>query len=145
MNKLETIDKLNNAGIYQLRKGETLKDALDYLDGKLISRKGYQYKTNSGRLMDKNEIVTASNKEAFSKSVTSKEFLNDSIENIDDISEENDLRDNKNERGIIANCYYCGICIRVDCDNIEIKDYPPIDSLVHCNDCMNNAIMSNCM
>ncbi|MFA5409373.1 MAG: hypothetical protein WC343_11435, partial [Bacilli bacterium] len=65
MTILEGKQRVRDAGINQLRKGETLKDALDYLDGKIVTRKGYDFKHDDGRLMSKNEIIRASNKEAF--------------------------------------------------------------------------------
>lgn len=91
--------------------------------------------------MSDNEIIMESNKEAFFKRVSPKEYVEDYVENIEDIPESHDFREDKEHRGAIANCYYCGTCIRID----GLDDYETHDSLTHCDDCMNNAIWENCM
>src|ERR1700755_3601543 len=70
----EIKERLAEHGIYQLRKGESIQDAVDYIDGKLHERVGYKIKTDSGRPLDKNEIIAASNKEAFIKSFSEPEY-----------------------------------------------------------------------
>ncbi len=45
--------KVKDFGITQLRKGETLQDALNYIDGVTNSRVGYEYKNHDGTLMSK--------------------------------------------------------------------------------------------
>lgn len=142
MNKKQIIEKLNSHGIYQLNKGESVADALDHVDNRAI-RKGYKYRHNSGRLMSDNEIIMNENKVAFMKTVSPKEYRQDEVDDIDDICIENDNRQDETERGVIANCHYCGICLRVDADGHE--DYEIDDSLIHCEGCMKNAIAKNCM
>jgi len=129
---------LNERGIFQLRKGETMKDAMDSVLNH-TSRKGYDFKRSNGTLMTENEIIQASNKEAFMK-FTPAEYVEDEVEDIDDIPQSNDYREDDKERGIIINCFYCGTCIRVDGDVDEIGDYPEPEDTVHCEDCMKDAI-----
>jgi len=46
--------------IHQLRKGETMRDAMDSVLNS-TSRKGYEYKRANGTLMTENQIIQASN------------------------------------------------------------------------------------
>jgi len=138
MNIKESREFLNKNGIYQLNRGETLKDALDSVK-KGISRKGYRFKKDNGRLMTQNEIIANENNISFHKSFTPSVFSADEVESIDDISSTDDYRENKGERGVTINCFYCGWCLRVD-DVDGLGDYPkPIDT-IHCESCGNDAI-----
>ena len=129
---------LADHNITQLRKGETMHDAMDsVLNG--ISRKGYEYKRANGSLMTENQVIQASNKEAFMK-FTPAEYTEDEVEDIDDIPSSDDFREDDTLRGIIVNCFYCGTCIRVDGDVDDIGDYPEPQDTVHCDDCMRDAI-----
>jgi len=129
---------INDHGIYQLRKGETMKDVMNHiLHG--TPRKGYEVKRANGTPMTENEIIQASNKEAFMK-FTPAEYHEDEVEEIDDIPQSDDYREDDKERGIIVNCFYCGTCIRVDGDIDEVGDYPEPEDTVHCDDCMRDAI-----
>ena len=142
MTKPEIIKKLNDNGIFQLRKGESIQDALDYVDGKLSgSRKGYDIKSDDGTLLSKSEIMARSNKEAFSKYVTTPEYLESGNELSDysnkEIENLEDCRENKNHIGIIKPCDYCGTDLRADVnENWEI---------FNCDSCMSYAILKNCM
>lgn len=139
MTKSEIIEHLRENGISQLNAGESAQDALDYVHGKII-RKGYQVKHSDGRFMTKNQIIQAENKAAFSRSFTPAEFHAEEVESIDDIYGENDRRDDKTKRGLIANCFYCGTCLRVDGYGDQ-EDYDCTEETVHCEGCMNDAIM----
>lgn len=142
MNIHEARQKLAKHGIFQLRKGESIADALRSVDNG-TPRIGYKYKTDNGRLMSENEQIAESNKEAFSKMVTPKEFTPEEVDDIDDIAPSHDFREDE-ERGVIALCYYCGDAIRVSSDGLE-EDYEINEPEVHCNDCMNNAIWNLAM
>ena len=131
---------LNDKGIKQLRRGESLQDCLDSVANN-TARKGYDFKHDSGRLLTQNEIIQRSNKEAFLKTVSPKEYLADEVDEIDDISDSNDYREDKEHRGAIANCYYCGDCIRID----GFEDYDVNEPEVHCDGCMKNAIANLAM
>jgi len=86
--------------------------------------------------LNKNQIIAESNKEAFMK-FTPTEFNEEKVEDIDDIVDNKDFRNNKDKRGVVINCYYCGDCIRVDGEG---EDYPDVDELIHCESCMKDAI-----
>lgn len=139
MNLLDAKKKLAKNGIYQLNKGESLKDALDFVDNK-IPRKGYKYKRDDGSLMSKNEIISNENKEAFHRSFTPATFSKDEVECIDDIPAADDFREDKSRRGNIINCFYCGSCIRVDGYDLVEHDYDTPEDTIHCESCMNDAI-----
>ena len=129
-------------GIYQLNKGESLQDALDYVNKKIEIRKGYKFKHNDGSLMSENQVIQNENKEAFKLSFTPATYSHDDVESIDDICDADDYRENKNLRGMIVNCFYCGGCIRCDGDE---EDYSVSEPEIHCDDCMNDAIMKLAM
>jgi hypothetical protein len=131
-------DFLADHDIHQLRKGETMRDAMDSVLNS-TSRKGYEYKRANGTLMTENQIIQASNKEAFMK-FTPAEYTEDEVEDIDDICASEDYREDDTLRGIIINCFYCGTCLRVDGDVDETGDYPEPQDTVHCEDCMRDAI-----
>ena len=139
MNIGEAKKLLKENGIHHLNKGESLGDAVDHvLNGSI--RKGYKIKANNGRKLTRNEIIAHENRVAFSKSFTPTEFSQDEVESIDDILDENDLREDKSKRGVVINCYYCGNCLRIDgFDGAE--DYDSPEPEIHCENCMNNAIM----
>jgi hypothetical protein len=145
MNKLEMIDKLAKNGIHVLNKGESIADALAFVDGEIASRKGFRDKFDSGKPMTKNQQIMNSNKEAFLKSCPPVEYNQDTVEHIDDISL--DYREDTSSRGRILNCYYCGTAMRVDGGDSEEHDYEPAESIEHCDDkaCFSNAIRVNCM
>ncbi len=141
MNKSELIKKLNDHGIHQLRKGETLQDAIDYIEGKRVGRVGYDYKKDSGSLMSKNEIIAASNKEAFAKSGAAtppdyNEFDQDDYTE-EDYSSLEDYRNDTTKTGELQPCQYCGTALLVD----EDADW----DILNCEDCHSHAIYVNCM
>jgi hypothetical protein len=140
MTKAEAIAKLANHGIYQLNRGESLDDALASVDSG-GSRKGYKVLADNGRRLSENEIIANENSVAFHKSFTPTEFHEDHVEEIDDICDSEDFREDKTARGVIIHCYYCGTCLRVDSNGLDDdEDYPePIDT-IHCDGCMNDAI-----
>lgn len=137
----EAVKLCHDHNIYQLNKGESLKDALDFIHGK-IPRKGYRVRANNrlGRKLTENEIIAHENKIAFTKGVKPVEYREDFVEDIEDATE--DYRQDKTKRGIMANCFYCGVVIRVDG---ECEDYPKNEPETHCDDCMDNAILNLCM
>jgi len=141
VNKKEAVEKCNKHGIYQLNKGESLGDALDYIDNG-TSRKGYKYRKNDGSLMSENEIIRNENKIAFHKSFTPPEYNEGDVGSIDDIQSVNDFREDREKRGVIINCFYCGDCLRVDSDKVDDEDgdYSEPQDTVHCESCMNAAI-----
>ena len=143
MNKTQIIKKCNDAGVYHLRHGETAKDALDYIDGELPSRKGYQYRKDNpeGTLMNKNEIISASNREAFMKSLPSErpeyqDYDIDDIKEADYIDFE-DYRNNLEVVGELQNCEYCGAPLHVDKGSKF--------DIINCEECHLFAIADNCM
>ena len=138
MNIKEAREKCYKAGIYQLNKGESLADAIDHIDNG-TARKGYKYKFDNGQLMSENQVIQRENKIAFHRSFTPASYNEDKVEDIDDITGDEDLRDNKKERGIIINCFYCGTCLRVDA-SIDEDDYPEPEDTIHCEGCMRDAI-----
>lgn len=123
----ELKQRCNDNGIYQLRKGETLQDALNYLDGKLPERVGYKIKTDSGRPLDKNEIIAESNKEAFAKSVTIPDYeeFDPDTTNLEDAE---DYREDSTKPGVLEPCMYCGKALRID----EGTTW----DILNCEDCM---------
>lgn len=129
-------EKCNKHGIYQLRKGETLQDALDYIDGKLPKRKGFKFKTDSGRLLDKNEIIAASNREAFAKTVTRPEYNEFDPDEID-IESCEDYREDSTKPGVLEPCQFCGKALRIDRET----QY----DILNCEDCMGISILTNCL
>lgn len=141
----EARKKCNNSGIYQLNKGESLADAMFSIDNK-TARKGYKVKHDSGRLMTENEIISNENKEAFHRSFTPSVYAEEEIGGISDICKDNDIRENKKDRGVIIHCYYCGDCLRIDAEWSDGKgDYPEPIETIHCDGCMNDAISRMCM
>ena len=139
MNLKEAIQKLNNNGIYQLHKGESLADALDSID-KGTKRKGYKVLHDSGEHMTENQIIANENKEAFHRSFTPAVFNHDEVESIDDIPKDYDYREDKSSRGNILNCFYCGDCLRVDGTSDPADDYDSPEDTIHCEGCLNDAI-----
>jgi len=142
MNKLEIITKLANSGIYQLRSGESVGNALDYVEGSRTERVGYKIKSDTGRLLDKNEIIAESNKEAFSKSIGERPiFINDDT-CAEDLTEEElklyeDFREDKTKVGVLLPCEYCGTLMRADFEG-QYK-------IFNCDGCHKYAVWDNCM
>jgi hypothetical protein len=137
MNKLEIIAKLAENGIHQLRKGESVQDALDSVENG-TPRIGYDFKHRDGRLMTENEIKSASWKEAFSKTVRTPEYVGGSDEiNIEDIPAVDDFRDDMSKVGEIQECQYCYKPVRTD-EGAHFE-------IINCEDCMSYAIHQNCM
>lgn len=144
MNKAEAIQKLADHGIHQLHKGESMADALRHIEtGE--PRKGYQVLKDNGTRMTDNEIIAEENSKAFHRSFTPAVYNEEEVEDIDDIPESADFREDKSERGVILNCYYCGTCMRVDAYRIDGEDYDSPENTDHCEDCMNDAISNLCM
>lgn len=144
MNKVEIIDKLSKHGIHQLRKGETVKDALDYVDGKRRSRKGYKHKKRDGSAMSKNEIISASNKEAFARTIknpvpSTSSFCGVPVEDIhpEDLEGIEDYRQDTTKVGEIEGCHYCNEPLRVDKEGCY--------DILNCEDCHSFSVMVNCM
>jgi len=135
----EAVQKVNDHGIYQLNKGESLADVLDHIDNG-TARKGYRVKADNGRLLSENEVIMHENKAAFHRSFTPAVFVEDEVEDIDDIPSSLDYREDRTERGVIINCYYCGICIRIDIDWSDGEDYGEPQETIHCDGCMKDAI-----
>lgn len=145
MNIQQAREKLHKAGIYQLRHGESLQDALDYVDGK-IRRKGYKIKHDDGRRMTKNEIIAESYREAFCRTITEPEYVERPLENPDDVRPINDYRSDFTKRGVLQYCYFCGESMRIDANEEMTEDYEePPTSLDNCEDCMSVAIKHNCL
>lgn len=130
------IDKLASFGIHQLNAGESISDALDYVDGKMVSRKGHRIYSDSGRKLSRNEIIAAANKEAFSKTVREPEWVGCDIETVD-INTLEDYRENLNENGEVQECQYCGTGLRVD-KGAQFD-------ILNCASCHNYAVLKNCM
>jgi len=132
----EIKEKLAEHNIYQLRQGESIQDALNFVDGKLPERVGYKIKTDSGRKLDRNEIITESNKEAFSKSVTIPEYeeFDPATTRMEDCE---DYRDDTTKPGVLEPCMYCGVALRID----EGTEW----DILNCEECMSVAILKNCM
>ena len=139
MNYREAIEKLSGRGIYQLNKGESLADALRHIESG-EPRKGYKFRRDDGRLMTENEIIQNENKEAFHRSFTPAEFNEEEIEDISDITDSYDFREDKNLRGNIIHCFYCGDCLRVDGSDHPDDDYDSPEDTIHCDDCLKDAI-----
>ena len=140
MNFKEAKEKCNSHGIYQLNHGESLADALDHIENG-TQRKGYRVKFDSGRAMTKNQIIANENRIAFRKSFTPPVYAQEEVELIDDISSDNDFREDRTERGVILNCFYCGECLRIDyCYSDGDGDYGIPQDTIHCESCMNAAI-----
>lgn len=140
MGQMEQIRKrLNDAGIFQLRKGESVQDAIDYLDGKIPGgRKGYQIKKDSGEPMTGREIRQASQKEAFSKQCSEPEYKEHNLSMVD-INSLEDYRNDTSKDGVIERCQYCGTPVRTDYDgqyDILTCESPK---------CIDWAILKNCM
>lgn len=140
MNKRQIIEKLAEAGITQLRKGETVGDALRYVDKEIPFRKGHIV----GR--DRNETIFLNNKEALSKSFTRPEYNGSSLidQDINSIPSDvldslEDWRENKNAIGVLQPCQYCGVAMR--CDEEGQYEIFTCES----GDCTNSAIWDNCM
>jgi len=136
MKKSEIIQRLAAHGIYQLNKGETAANALDYIDGRLPSRIGYQVKTDASRMMDKNEIIAASWKEGFRKTLKERPEYQEFDPETVDLSKVEDTRSNLDLPGILQPCQYCGKAVLTDDEEYEI---------LNCEDCMGHAIWDNCM
>jgi len=141
MNKKEAIKLLADNRIYQLNKGESLLDAIEHVT-KNKPRKGYKVRHDNGQKMTKNQIISNENKQAFKRSFTPATYTHDVVESIDDICDGEDLREDKSNRGMIANCYYCGVSIRIDGDG---EDYSVYENVTHCEECMNDAILNMCL
>ena len=139
MNIKEVRQKLKDNGILQLRKGESLADALESIE-KGTARKGYKIKHDSGKLMTENQIIANENSEAFHRSFTPAEFHEDEVESIEDITDDCDYREDKSLRGNILHCFYCGDCLRVDGTDAPADDYDSPEDTIHCKDCLNDAI-----
>ena len=135
MNLLEAKKILSEHKIYQLNRGETLADALDHVQNG-TARKGYKVRADNGRALSENEIIMHENSVAFHR-FTPSAFQSDEVEEIDDIPEDCDFRDDKTERGEIINCFYCGTCLRVD-ESGEGDYAAPVDT-IHCEGCMKDA------
>lgn len=136
---IEIRKRLNDAGIYQLRKGETVKDAIDYLDGKLPGgRKGFQIKRDDGSKMTENEIRQSSQKEAFAKHCSEPEYIHHDLTNVE-ISKLEDYRNDYSKQGVIEPCQYCGKPLRTD--------YEGQYDILTCESpkCGDWAILKNCM
>ena len=134
------IDKLAAAGITELRAGETVGNALDYVDKKIPFRKGHIVGKN------KHETIFLNNKEAFSKTFTRPFYHESSLieQDINTIPIEvlesmEDYRENTDEIGVLQPCQYCGLAMRCD----EEGQY----DIFNCNsrDCHSTAIWDNCM
>src|SRR5690606_11037358 len=129
--------KLANNGIYQLRKGESIQDALDAIDNG-TTRKGYEFKHRDGSQMSQNAIIAESNKEALSKTVrTPVQVPHDDCINVEDITGEDDFRNDLTKVGEIQECQYCNKPLRVD----EGATF----DIINCESCMDYAILQNCM
>jgi hypothetical protein len=126
---------LDDNGIKQLRKGETLQDAIDFINNDIPSRKGYKYKNNKGERLSENTIIREANKESFKKSVVSPEYVEDVVKNVEDVEE--DFREDKNKVGKIEHCQYCGKSLRAD----ENSNF----DIINCEECMDVAILDNCL
>ena len=138
MSLIEAKQKLNDAGIFQLNKGETLQDALSHIE-KGTPRKGYRIRANDGRLLTDNEIIRHENKAAFARSFTPSRYLrDDEHEDAEEVYE--DKREDKSVRGLLRHCFYCGTSIRIDGYNGGV-DYEEEIPEVHCDGCTNDAIM----
>ena len=138
----EAKQKLNDAEIYQLNQGESLRDALDHIDNG-SARKGYRVKTDSGRMLTENEIIHYENKAAFEKSFIPAQYSSDGeYDDPEDVS--TDLREDKSVRGLLCHCYYCGTSMRIDGWDGG-TDYEENVPEVHCEDCFSDAIMNLCM
>jgi len=135
MTKNEIITKLANAGITQLRNGESVGDALRYVEKEIPFRKGHIV----GR--DKNETIFLNNKEAFSKCFTRPNLIDEDINTIPSevLNKLEDWRENKNEIGVLQPCQYCGVAMR--CDEEGQYEIFTCES----GDCGNSAIWDNCM
>jgi hypothetical protein len=138
MNIKEAKKLCHENGIHQLNKGETLADVIDHIKNGTL-RKGYKYLRDNGVPMSENEIISNENREAFRRSFTPPEFYEDEVEDIDDIPEENDLREDKTARGVIILCHYCGTCLRIDAGPDDV-DYDVTIPEIHCEDCFSAAI-----
>ena len=130
-------------GIHQLNKGESLADAVSHIQDGTI-RKGYKVKADNGRSLTRNEIIANENKDAFSRSFTPAEYHQDEVDDIDDIVDENDFREDKSKRGVIVNCYYCGDCLRVDAHE-GVEDYDSPEPETHCESCFDDAVWNLAM
>lgn len=130
--------ELADHGIYQLRKGESVKDALDYIHGKRPFRVGYQIKADNCRVLSKNEVIAASNKEAFSKSVTIPDYEPfDLATKVEEITGVDDYREDTSKPGVLEPCMYCGKALRIDRET----QY----DILNCEECMGVAILKNCL
>ena len=142
MNKLEMITKLADAGIHQLRSGESVGDALDYVEGKRRERVGHKIKADDGRVLDKNEIIAESNKEAFGKTIGERPtFISDDT-CVEDLTEEElscyeDFRNDTTKVGVLLPCEYCGKLMRAD--------YEGQYEIFNCDGCHKYAVWDNCM
>jgi hypothetical protein len=143
MNVIEAKRLCHDNGIYQLNQGESLADAIDHINNG-TPRKGYKVRADNGRKLTYNEVIAHENKVAFSKSFTPAEYHQDEVDEVDDIVGSNDLREDKSERGVVINCFYCGDCLRVD-EVDGLGDYAPPEPEIHCEDCMSDAIMNLAM
>ncbi len=109
---------------------------MDYIDGKLVGRVGYDYKKTNGSLMSKSEIITASNKKAFAKPPEYNEFDQDDYTE-KDYGQFEDYREDPTKTGELQPCQYCGTALLVD----KGADW----DILNCEDCHPHAIYVNCM
>ncbi|WP_281868282.1 hypothetical protein [Brevibacillus parabrevis] len=138
MNIKEAKEALAAKGIRQLRKGESLADAITSIY-RGVPRKGYEYKRADGSLMHRNEIVRTAHREALSKTVQEPYYVGPKAINIDDIPACDDFRDDLSQAGTIAKCQYCSRPLRVDEDEYDSFD------ILCCVRCMDHAILEHCM
>lgn len=93
-----------------------------------------------------NQMIAASYKEAAIINCSPVDFIHDDECEYDDISPNNDYREDTESRGVIINCCFCGTACLFD-DDGESQDYDRGDSFHHCSDsdCGSNAIIANCL
>lgn len=136
-------EKLKEHWIKQLYKWETLRDTLDFVEWKRLSRVWYKVRTDSWRWLSENEIKREWWKEAFWKTVIPKEYKAEYVEDREDAE---DLRE-EDTKWVLTTCAYCGAALLVDDwydKNWKLYDdyEPPVIWEIHCEWCMSNAIWS---
>lgn len=139
MTKKEIIDFLASHGIHQLNAGESVQDALDYVNGVRAFRVGYQVRVNmpAGRRLSEHEIIAASWKEAFSKTVSEPEWVGAPDEEEIDIDSLEDYRCDTSCVGEVDYCQYCGKPLRVD----KVGCY----EILNCEACHPWSVLHNCL
>ena len=104
-------------------------------------------KLESGAVEKLREIIAEENKQAFACSFVPPVYSREDYEiNAEEVYE--DMRDDKTQRGIISNCYYCGCNVRFDSGYEGQKDYPEADGdekMAHCDGCSSAATMELCL